>query len=41
MPEFNEHLVGMSPEEEKEFDVTYPAEYGQERLGRQNGSFQG
>jgi trigger factor len=32
MPEFNEHLVGMSPEEEKEFDVTYPADYGQERL---------
>lgn len=32
LPEFNEHLVGMSPEDEKEFDVTYPAEYGQERL---------
>jgi trigger factor len=32
MPEFNEHLVGMSPDEEKEFDVTYPADYGQERL---------
>ena len=32
MPEFNEHLAGMTPEEEKEFDVTYPAEYGQERL---------
>jgi trigger factor len=32
MPEFNEHLVGMSPEEEKEFDVTYPADYGQARL---------
>jgi trigger factor len=32
LPEFNEHLVGMSPDEEKEFDVTYPAEYGQERL---------
>lgn len=32
MPEFNEHLAGMSPDEEKEFDVTYPAEYGQERL---------
>ena len=32
LPEFNEHLVGMSPEEEKEFDVTYPADYGQERL---------
>jgi len=32
MPEFNEHLVGMSPDDEKEFDVTYPADYGQERL---------
>jgi trigger factor len=32
MPEFNEHLVGMSPEDEKEFDVTYPADYGQQRL---------
>jgi len=32
LPEFNEHLVGMSPDEEKEFDVTYPADYGQERL---------
>ncbi|HYI95160.1 MAG TPA: trigger factor [Bryobacteraceae bacterium] len=32
LPEFNEHLVGMSPEEEKEFDVTYPADYGQDRL---------
>ena len=32
LPEFNEHLVGMSPDDEKEFDVTYPADYGQERL---------
>ena len=32
MPEFTENLRGMSPEEEKEFDVTYPADYGQERL---------
>ena len=32
LPEFTENLVGMSPEDEKEFDVTYPADYGQERL---------
>lgn len=32
MPEFTENLRGVSPEEEKEFDVTYPADYGQERL---------
>jgi trigger factor len=29
---FTEALRGMSPEEEKEFDVTYPEDYGQERL---------
>jgi trigger factor len=29
---FSEALPGMSPEEEKEFDVTYPDDYGQERL---------
>jgi trigger factor len=32
LPEFSENLRGMSPDEEKEFEVTYPAEYGQERL---------
>ena len=32
MPAFTEALRGMSPEEEKEFDVTYPEDYGQERL---------
>ncbi len=32
LPEFSEALRGMSPEEEKEFDVTYPEDYGQERL---------
>ena len=32
MPEFSQNLVGMSPDEEKEFDVTYPEDYGQERL---------
>jgi trigger factor len=29
---FSEALRGMSPEEEKEFDVTYPEDFGQERL---------
>lgn len=30
--EFNEHLVGMSPGDEKEFDVTYPEDYAEENL---------
>src|SRR5580704_5958216 len=32
LPGFSEALRGMSPEEEKEFEVTYPEDYGQERL---------
>jgi trigger factor len=32
MPAFNEALTGLSPDEEKEFDITYPEDYGQERL---------
>jgi trigger factor len=32
MPAFSENLLGMQPEEEKEFDVTYPEDFGQERL---------
>jgi len=32
LPEFNENLVGVSPDESREFDVTYPEDYGQERL---------
>jgi trigger factor len=32
MPEFTENLRGMSPEEEKEFDVTYPEDYAQEKI---------
>jgi len=32
MPVFSETLRGMSPEEEKEFDVTYPEDYGKENL---------
>ena len=29
---FTENLRGMSPDEEKEFEVSYPEDYGQERL---------
>jgi trigger factor len=32
MPEFTENLRGVSPGEDREFDVTYPADYGQDRL---------
>jgi len=32
MPGFSEALRGMSPGEEKEFDVTYPEDFGQARL---------
>ena len=32
LPEFTENLRGLSPGEEKDFDVTYPQDYGQERL---------
>jgi trigger factor len=32
MTGFSEALRGMSPEEEKEFDVSYPEDFGQERL---------
>ncbi len=32
LPEFTENLRGMSPGEEKEFDVTYPADYRQSKL---------
>jgi trigger factor len=32
MPGFSEALRGMSPGDEKEFDVTYPDDFGQERL---------
>ncbi|MBM3812800.1 MAG: trigger factor [Acidimicrobiia bacterium] len=32
MVEFNENLLGMAPEEEKEFEVSYPENYGAERL---------
>jgi len=32
MPEFTENLRGMSPEEEKDFDVTYPEDYAQDKI---------
>ncbi len=32
LPEFTENLRGMSPEESKEFDISYPEDYGQEKL---------
>lgn len=32
LPAFTENLLGMSPGEEKEFDVRYPEDYGQPRL---------
>ena len=32
LEDFTQNLRGMSPGEDKEFEVTYPADYGQERL---------
>jgi trigger factor len=32
LPEFSEALRGMSPEEVKEFEITYPEDYGQRKL---------
>lgn len=32
LPEFTEALRGMSPEEEKDFQISYPEDYGQEKL---------
>jgi trigger factor len=39
MPEFTENLRGMSPEEEKEFEVTYPEDYAQDRIAGKTVSF--
>ena len=39
LPGFSEALRGMSPEEEKEFEVTYPEDYGQERLAAKTVKF--
>ncbi|MGA8028719.1 MAG: trigger factor [Bryobacteraceae bacterium] len=32
LPEFNYNLIGANPDDVKELDVTYPEDYGQERL---------
>lgn len=40
LPEFNENLIGANPGDVKEFDVTYPEEYGQERLAGRTVRFQ-
>ncbi len=32
LPAFNEGLIGLAPDESKEVEVTYPADYGQETL---------
>jgi trigger factor len=40
LPEFSQNLLGASPDEVKEFDVTYSEEYGQERLAGKTVRFQ-
>lgn len=40
LPAFNEALLGASPDEVKEVDVTYPEDYGQERLAGKTIRFQ-
>jgi trigger factor len=40
MHDFTDNLRGMSPEEEKEFDVTYPEDYGQEKVAGKTIRFQ-
>jgi trigger factor len=39
LPEFTENLRGVSPEEEREFSVQYPEDYGSERLAGRNVTF--
>jgi len=39
MPEFNEHVTGMEPGQEKEFAVQYPENYASERLSGRLVSF--
>jgi len=39
MPEFNEAFIGMSPDEEKEVTVDYPAQYAHERLAGRKVTF--
>jgi trigger factor len=40
LPEFNEGLIGMNPEETKEVSVTYPENYGQENLAGKTVTFE-
>jgi trigger factor len=40
MPGFTENLTGASPGDEKEFDVTYPEDYGREQLAGKTVHFQ-
>ena len=39
LPAFNENLIGMTPGEEKEFTVTYPPEYAEEKLAGKTVTF--
>jgi trigger factor len=39
MPGFTENLTGASPGDEKEFDVTYPSDYGREQLAGKTVNF--
>ncbi len=40
LPAFNDALIGMSPEETKHVDITYPADYGQENLAGKTVKFE-
>ncbi len=40
LPGFNEALLGSNPDEMKQVDITYPEEYGQERLAGKTVSFE-
>jgi len=40
LPAFNDALIGMSPEESKQVDVTYPEDYGQENLAGKTVKFE-
>jgi trigger factor len=40
LPEFTDNLLGSNPEDIKEFDVTYPADYAQENLAGKTLRFQ-
>jgi trigger factor len=40
LPAFTEQLLGAQPEETKEFDLTYPEDYGSERLAGKTVKFQ-